>query len=407
MGVVWVAHHLALDVHVALKLIHPDAGSDTAARRLVQEAQAAARIDHPAVHRVLDVDRTASGDPFLVMELLEGECLAEVLRRERRLDPVIAVRTILPIVEALSALHAKGIVHRDVKPENIFLAQSDSRRWQPKLIDFGAVKLRERSTQRRISESGAFVGTPIYMSPEQVQGMEADARSDLFSLSVVLYEAIAGAPPFSRETVTSLFAELFADNPRPLSGHGVRDPELWTILRRGLAPHASRWPSARDLGAALVGWLRARGVTADIGDVTLWPVTSAAPASPAGTAGTPASAASDARRSPLAETLRMTLEPRPVRAPEGAGRKSSQRGLVLGLAAVVGAGVIAASLRPPAKASIAAASVAAPLGPPAPAPPGPVVAPRALAPPRPVDAPRRAPRTRGAGIPPELKDPYR
>src|SRR5580704_16270378 len=181
MGEVWVAHNLALDVQVALKLILPEHGSELADERLLREARAAARLDHPAVVRVFDVGRAAGGEPYLVMELLEGEALAETLGREARIEPIAAVRTLLPIAGALVAMHAKGMVHRDVKPENIFFSRDDAGRTQPKLIDFGVAKLDERSGLRKLTRRGALVGTPDYMSPEQVQG-QTDARADIWAL---------------------------------------------------------------------------------------------------------------------------------------------------------------------------------------------------------------------------------
>ena len=268
MGVVWVAHHLALDVHVALKLVRPEAGSEQAAERLLLEAQSAARLNHPAILRVLDVGKTREGDPFLVMELLDGEVLADVLEREGRLDAITAVRTILPIADALSALHAKGILHRDVKPENIFLARCDSGRWQPKLIDFGVAKLEQRAA-KRLTKQGMAVGTPSYMSPEQLKGEETDGRSDVWAFSVVLYETLTGALPFEGETHVLLLLALLDSQARPISTYGVGDEELWAILQRGFAPKERRWPSVREMGKALARWLWARQVMDDVGGVAL------------------------------------------------------------------------------------------------------------------------------------------
>jgi serine/threonine protein kinase len=268
MGVVWVAHHLGLDIHVALKLVRPEDGSVEAAERLVLEAQAAARLDHPAIVQVLDVGRTAEGDPFLVMELLDGESLADVLERRWTLDVVTAIQVILPIADALGAMHAKGIIHRDVKPENIFLARSDTGRWQPKLIDFGVASLGSPSSSP-LTGRGEIVGTPRYLPPERIWGEDSDPRDDVWALCVMLYEMVAGARPFEGKDAAQLILALTLNEPEPLSFHGVDAPELWEILQRGFNQRRARWPSARALGKALAGELWRLGVTQDVSGVSL------------------------------------------------------------------------------------------------------------------------------------------
>ena len=269
MGVVWVAHHLGLDVHVALKLLQPEAQSPAAAERLVQEAQAAARVDHPGIVRVLDVGRTSEGHPFLVMELLEGESLEDILFRKTRLDPVTAIQLVLPVADALDALHAKGIIHRDVKPGNIFVSVDDAGRWQPKLIDFGLARLTEQTRRHRITERGAIIGTPMYLSPERVRGQDARPSDDVWALCVVLYEMASGALPFPGDTMLEIFTAIAGRAPVPLASHGVNDPELWEILRRGLTTSRERWSSMRDLRNALARELLRRGTTKDISGLTL------------------------------------------------------------------------------------------------------------------------------------------
>jgi eukaryotic-like serine/threonine-protein kinase len=268
MGVIWVAHHLGLDVHVALKLVRPEVASPEAAERLVVEAQAAARVRHPAIINVLDVGRTAEGDPFLVMELLDGEALGEILDRERRLDVVTALRIILPITGALEAMHAKGIIHRDVKPDNIFLARDDAGRWQPKLIDFGLARLDEKGRSARITQRGALIGTPVYLSPERLRGEDADPRDDVWALCVVLYGMVTGELPFEGETFRDLFMALVDGVPRSLASHGVNDPALQELLRRGLSPGGKRWTMG-ELGMALTRELLSRGATKDIAGLAL------------------------------------------------------------------------------------------------------------------------------------------
>jgi serine/threonine-protein kinase len=269
MGVVWVAHHLGLDVHVALKLVRPEVDSPVAAERLVREAQAAARLRHAAIVQVLDVGRTDEGDPFLVMELLDGECLADVLDREGRLDAVTALRVILPVAGALEAMHAKGILHRDVKPDNVFLSRDDAGRWQPKLIDFGLARLGDHTGAGRITQRGVVVGTPVYLSPERLRGEEAGVGDDVWALCVVLYLLVTGEVPFEGESVVELLVALAGDEPSPLASHGISDPALWDILRRGLGPRSTRWPSMGALREALILELLKRGTTKDIAGLAL------------------------------------------------------------------------------------------------------------------------------------------
>src|SRR5690348_7361089 len=167
MGVVWKARSTALDVEVAVKLVRGTTPSADAFKRMAREAHAAARLGHPAMATVLDFGATSSGDPYVVMELLHGESLGDVLGRERRMDAVRAVGTLLPILEGLREAHDKGIVHRDIKPENLFLSRTARGRLQPKVLDFGIAKLEAPDEkQARLTQDGAVLGSPGYFSPE-------------------------------------------------------------------------------------------------------------------------------------------------------------------------------------------------------------------------------------------------
>jgi eukaryotic-like serine/threonine-protein kinase len=271
MGSAWVAHHLALDVHVAIKLIPPESASAKAAARLLQAAQAAARVRHPAIVQVLDVGHTAEGEAYLAMELLDGETFADVLTRERRLDPATAIRVLLPIAEALDALHRSGSIHRDLKPENIFLTRSDAGRWQPKLIDFGLARSAHPGAGR-ITEIGVAMGAPAYVSYERLLGEEADLREDVYALSVILYQTMTGELPFAGVTPSEQISALTANRVLSTVDHGAGDAELWAIVKRGLARRSERWASAWDLGRALAGWAWKNGSLDDIAGMSLRPV---------------------------------------------------------------------------------------------------------------------------------------
>jgi serine/threonine protein kinase len=265
MGAVWVAHNELLDIQVALKLIRHDLRADFLAERLLTEARIAARLDHPAVVTVYDVGNTDIGDPYIVMELLKGEDLRDLLEREARMLPARAVQMLLPIAEGLHAAHLHGVVHRDLKPENIYFSNGDDR-MRPKIVDFGIAKHSEPRRGRRITRSGAVVGSPDYMSPEQARGDDdVDHRADIWAFCVVLYECIAGQPPFAESPYECLLTDIVDKPAPPIAQFGITDDELWQVLARGLSKERdARWQNMRELGAALAEWLRVAGVEEDV-----------------------------------------------------------------------------------------------------------------------------------------------
>ncbi len=276
MGAVWLAHYEALDMEVAIKVIRADikeAGGQGVHDRLLREARAAAQLGHPAIVRITDFGETARGDPFIVMELLEGEDLASALERRGRIDAVRAVRILLPIAHAMAAAHDRGIVHRDIKPENIYFAQLEDGSVQPKLIDFGVAKVQQQ-TRERITMAGALLGSPGYMCPESARGDDADARSDIWSFCVVLYEMMSGRLPFQGKNYHALLRSIVEDEVQPVTDFNTADEVLWSILEKGLTKVPDdRWQSMRQLGAALARWLIVQDVTEDIcgaSVVTTW-----------------------------------------------------------------------------------------------------------------------------------------
>jgi serine/threonine-protein kinase len=269
MGTVWRAHDETLDVPVAVKLLRSTVHPSGSSERLFLEAKAAACLHHPAIVRVFDFGVTDAGDPFLAMELLQGESFREVLDRNRVLPAPEAIRLLLPIVAGLACAHGRGIVHRDLKPDNIFLATDDASRVEPKIVDFGIAKFEGSSS--RLTTAGVLLGSPSYMSPEQSMGeSDIDARADIWSVAVVLYEAIAGRTPWEAPNCPALLRAIVDDPPPSLIGFGGVDAELWSVIERALAKRREdRWPSARAIGEALALWLGKQGVAEDVTGTSL------------------------------------------------------------------------------------------------------------------------------------------
>jgi eukaryotic-like serine/threonine-protein kinase len=263
MGSIWVAYHLTLQVETAIKLIRPDLRAETAAERFINEARVAAHVEHPGIVSIFDLGVTERGDPFIVMELLKGEDLRELLRRNRRLSAPRAVQLLLPVADALAAAHVRGIVHRDLKPENVFLVTLEQR-ILPKIVDFGIAKPSWPS-ERRLTREGIVMGSPEYMSPEQALGREdIDQRVDVWSFCVVLYECLTGRPPFCGNYESTL-NEIIEKPIVPITELGIDEPALWRILEIGLAKQRERrFQDMRSLGRALAEWLLERGVDDDV-----------------------------------------------------------------------------------------------------------------------------------------------
>jgi serine/threonine-protein kinase len=265
MGAVWRARNELLEADVALKIMFravTDAAG-VALQRAHSEARLAAQLHHPAICTALDYGLSDRGDPIVVSELLHGEGLDEVLRNEGRLSPTRAVQLLLPVLDGLSAAHGKGIVHRDVKPSNIFLARDDSGNLNPKLLDFGVA--RDVWNKQRITVAGLVCGTPDYMSPEQARGSsDVDIRSDIWSVCATLYELVTGRVPFCAENYNAVMFAVLHEPHSPITELAAEDRELVAIIERGLRKdRQQRFQSTRELSRMLATFLLSRGVDVD------------------------------------------------------------------------------------------------------------------------------------------------
>lgn len=220
MGLVYEAEHVAIEKRVALKVLRDDFSSRSeVVQRFKQEAKSASRIGNDHIVDISDFGVTPSGASYFVMELLEGEDLAELLEREVNLPIARAADIILQCCKALGAAHAKGIIHRDMKPENIFLTSRGGRADFVKLVDFGIAKMSDVETPgapgRKLTKTGMIFGTPEYMSPEQAAGKkDLDHRVDVYALAVILYEMLTGRVPFVGDTFMGILTQhMFEDPP--------------------------------------------------------------------------------------------------------------------------------------------------------------------------------------------------
>jgi eukaryotic-like serine/threonine-protein kinase len=255
MGVVYAAQHLVLKQTVAVKVLLPDAAtSELVVERFAREAQAAARIMSEHVARVMDAGATATGAPFLVMEYLEGCDLEELLSVEGPLPMADAVDYLLQALEALAHAHAVGLVHRDIKPANLFLACRADGGNHIKMLDFGISKTMEARPEDRVLTGQAVLGSPVYMSPEQLRNAkDIDARADIWSLGVVAYELLSGKPPFDGDGVGEIFAAILEKDAEPLHTKNWRlPPELSAVIAKCIQRKPEdRWTDAAEVAKAL------------------------------------------------------------------------------------------------------------------------------------------------------------
>ncbi len=219
MGVVYKAYQAAMGRHIALKVLSASLASDeTSVRRFNQEARAASRLRHPNTITLHDFGKTDDDVLFIAMEFLDGTSLEDTMREAKRMPLGRAIKVLAQVCRSLAEAHDAGIIHRDLKPDNIFLCTLGGEKDFVKVLDFGVAKLREAKRDGgTLTQAGMIFGTPRYMSPEQAQSLELDARSDLYALGVMLYEMLAGRPPFVADSPLSILIQHVHEQPPPFT----------------------------------------------------------------------------------------------------------------------------------------------------------------------------------------------
>jgi serine/threonine-protein kinase len=238
MGWVVEATHVQLEQRVALKFMHAknSAENPDAVARFLREARAAARIQSEHIARVFDVGTLEGGEPYLVMEFLEGQDLEGLLREKGKLPIAQVVEIALQACEGLAEAHAKGIVHRDLKPANLFLARKTDGSTRVKLLDFGISKLAPQAgaPDQGMTSTQTLMGSPLYMSPEQLRSTKnVDRRADLWSMGIILYEMLGGRSPFEADTLPEVCARIMAEPPPGLSiGNAAAEAVVMRCLEK-------------------------------------------------------------------------------------------------------------------------------------------------------------------------------
>ncbi|HSE16583.1 MAG TPA: protein kinase [Pyrinomonadaceae bacterium] len=253
MGTVYRATRLLIGDEVAIKILHPGLTDPIAADRFQREAQAAARLKHSSVVVIHDFGATEQGLQYLVMELVEGESLRQLIRQQGVIPATTAVEIVRQVCEALDDAHQHKVIHRDIKPDNI-IVRATATGLRVKVLDFGIAKLRDE-VSGNLTQTGSVVGTPHYMSPEQCLGEELDARSDIYSLGIVLYEMLTGRVPFNSPSSSGVVVQHVTQAPPSLRSINIAiSPAIESVVLNALEKQKDARPkTAGDFAKNLTG----------------------------------------------------------------------------------------------------------------------------------------------------------
>ena len=367
MGQVYLAEHVRMGRKSAVKVMNPGMVNDAdAISRFNREASNASRINHPNVAAIYDFGETKDGLIYLAMEYVEGDALTKIVEQQGALPAARAADITKQAADALNVAHDMGIVHRDLKPDNIMIARNRDSSDCVKVVDFGIAKAGNAENQK-VTKTGLVVGTPEYMSPEQLAGDKLDGRSDIYSLALVAFNMLTGRLPFPSETVQESMIMRLTDRPRTLAemkGDVPWPPELQAVMDRALARDSgSRYQSAAEFGRDMVRAVEhmpASASAAELGTMVMGaaavPPTRIASASPA-----PAAARTAAMAAPQ---LQDTVHAAPAYTPPARNRTPLLVGGGLGAVAAAGALVFALTrpktVEPPTTRSDSGSSIAAP-----------------------------------------------
>ena len=260
MGTVYGAHDKQLERPVAIKVLHDaDAMDDVAVKRFRREALALGALGHPHLCTVYDVGALADGVPFLVMERLDGMSLGARLKQLPPLSSALLAHLIAQAGDALSTAHEAGVLHRDIKPDNIYLSRAPGSTWTAKLLDFGVAKFSRNGllgdADASLTKTGMVMGTPYYMSPEQARGQrDIDARVDIYALGVVAYECFAGKRPFAGTPLNLVLVKILSEKPESLARlRPDLDATVISVIEKAMSKNRDyRYASAREFGRELL-----------------------------------------------------------------------------------------------------------------------------------------------------------